>query len=417
MYRTCHSKIKAKTASLVLMSLSLSLNIHAQSPTREELIEDAEASTFPSVDELVKAKRSNLEKRLAEQSKKLVEVEENLLKEQQLEEQIFDTKAYLRMAMFNSSPQSEYQLVSTEVLVNGKTVSLGGEGNQGLPRNNPRLFYAPLSPGCHEVKVKAHFSRRKKDTLVSRIFKVKQEMDVERELTIIAQEGHIIDLDIEAFEAVPTIVKWYRNPDIRFNPSHKPNFLSGSPLASMNGVIEQGQLRIDYQIGDSGNYRLLTKSVAIDGLPILNELAHNEGSEKSTIFNAPLAEGKHKMQVTLLFGQERRVEGGASYNFRLNFEREFDVASGYQTTINLLAMPDSKITLDPYNTRYARVSSAINSEADEAFFPQQSCRELRRNKAIPQASTSSNSESAAADAAAIAPMKEPKSDNAQAPGV
>ncbi len=377
MYRTCHNEVKAKFArGLLAMSFFLAMGTHAQNLIDNLSADGGETSALPSMDELLKAKADALKNKLADQNKELRRVEENLLKEQQLEGQIFDTKSYLTMSMFNSANPAEYSLKETAVFLDGKVVSLGGELNQGLPRNNQRIFFAPLSPGCHEVKVRAKFIRRDV-SLIGRIVGVEREVEVVREQAIIAQEGHSIELDIEAFEAVATILKWYRNPDIRFNPEAKPNFLLVRPLGSLNGVIGQGQVRIDYEINDDTRYHLVSKSVSIDGLPILTDTNHDQAREKNTIFNAPLAEGRHKLQVSLFLREDTKISGGASYNFRLNFERDFDVLSNYQTTLKLTALPDAKIGSDPYNTRYARINSKISSEDNEAFFPSKNCKAWR----------------------------------------
>src|SRR5689334_20323049 len=98
MYSTCHSEMKAKIARFFLAtSFFLAMGTHAQNPIENRSVVTEEASPLLSIDELLKAKAEALKGKLAEQQKELRKVEENLLKEERIEGQIFDTKAYLTM--------------------------------------------------------------------------------------------------------------------------------------------------------------------------------------------------------------------------------------------------------------------------------------------------------------------------------
>jgi hypothetical protein len=347
------------------------------------------ASALPSLDEMVKVKLDALNAKLVEQDEVLAKVAFALAGEQSLEKQTFDDTAYLSMAIFNSAPPADYKLLSTEVFIDDTTkpVSRGGDRNQGLPRNNEQIFFAPLTPGCHEVVVKAKFVRLKND-LISRFVGVKREQIIERRQVIMAKSGYLIELDIETFESQNSFIKIFRNPEIRFNRLVRPNFLPGAPLVSLDKVLNQGQVRIDYINGDESQHKLIDKSLSIDGLPILTNKSHDGINENNIVFQAPLAEGRHRLNVTLVFGEKTWISGGPVYNLRLSFEREFFVASGHTTLVNLVGMPKNGFRSDSRDSRYARVSSKISSEQEAEFFPLKTCQELQaeeiaRQKALP----------------------------------
>ncbi len=403
MNRKCHSRKRSNTTLWLLIGVVFIWSNVNMGEVGSEALEQAQApllsqngptesensqseappaqpekrSLLPSFDQLLEAKTTQLNAKLEEQGKVLANVELALSKEQALEAQTFDDLAYLSMSIFNTTPAADYKLESTEIYIDGnsKPVSQGGERNQGLPRNNEKFFFAPLSPGCHEVVVKAKFIRLKND-LISR-FKMKREELVVRRQVIMAKSGYHIELDIETFLSRNDFIKLYQNPDIRFNRSVRANFLPGAPLVSMGNILNQGQVRIEYVGGDLSQHRLIDKSLSIDGLPVLTKKAHDEASESNIVFQAPLSEGKHTLNVVLLFGEKARIGGGPTYNFRLTFEREFFVRSGNTTLVNLVAMPAGGSRPNPRDSRYARVSTKITSEEEAEFFPLKSCRELR----------------------------------------
>lgn len=392
----CHSQKVLNTASgLVVATILLwtSMAFGADTSTLSSESTDPQADTgsvkaapesrsalLPNLSELVDAKLNALKSKLQDQDELLSKVDLAIAQEREREQQIFDTSFYLSMAFFNALPQAEYSVETSEVLVDGKVVSLGGPRNNGLPRNNERIYFAPLSPGCHEVKVKAKVIRLKQD-LFSRFQGMNREENIEERLTIIAKEGFQAELDIEIFEAQNSIVKLYKNPQIRFNQMATPIFLPGSPLVSNEEVLNQGQVRIDYINDDESKHKLVNKTLSIDGLPILSNKAHDE-TEKNIVFEAPLAQGRHTLSVTLQFGEKTRIEGGPTYNFRLSFEREMFVRSGQTTLVNLVAMPDGGNRRNPHESRYARVATKVFSEHEKEIFQSKTCRELREEEAL-----------------------------------
>jgi len=213
--------------------------------------------------------------------------------------------------------------------------------------------------------------------LISRFKNVKRIETLKKVQPFIATNGYRVELEIEGYEQINTVINMYRGPSLRFNKSVRPNFLPGAPMVSMDAVLKQGQVRIDYVTKDLGSHRLLNKSLSIDGLPVLSGKNHNQDQEKNIVFQAPLAEGEHKLNVTLLFAENKRVGGGPQYNFRVNFDRKFYVSSGNTTVVNLVGLPSGGFRSNPRDTRYARATSKILSEEHPEFFPVNSCKELK----------------------------------------
>ncbi|MCA9507612.1 MAG: hypothetical protein KC505_04225 [Myxococcales bacterium] len=388
------SLIAAASVFLVTQVLQAQENRASQkqmvADDKEIITASGEKIQLPNLSDLIKAKIGALKNRLNEQDILLAKIDLALAKEQEREKQVFDEAFYLSMSMFNAMPQAQYKLISTEIWVDKKLVSQGGKNNYGLPRNNQRIYFSPLSSGCHEVIVKAKVQRLRNDVL-NKFKGLNKIENIENQLTISTRDGYEVGLDIELFESQKFSVKDYRSPSIRFNPVAKPIFLPGAPLVSKEEVLNQGQLLIDYVNDDNSHYHLLSKNLSIDGLPILSQQEHNEEQEKNIVYKAPLAQGRHKLNVALLFGEKTRVQGGPTYKFRLSFEREFFVRSGQTSLVNLIAMPDGGNRRNPYNARYARVSSVIKGTNDSAIFPEKSCRELKaievaaeKNKKISQ---------------------------------
>ncbi len=273
-------------------------------------------NTLPTVDQLVEAKLSALRKKEEELAAALTIAEQKLEQEEANEKSIFDSNAYLEISVNNTAPPLAYELRSTEVRVDGRLVLKGGKRNNGLPRTDD-IFNA-IEPGCHDIEVKAVYVRLKND-LISRFVTDRVE-HVTKHLSITAKNGYRVLVNIEGFEEQNSLVNWKRGPSVRFNRSVRPNFLPGAPIVSMDDVLKQGQLHISYITEDQTHHRLLSKSVSIDGLPILVDEKHDLKSDGTKVFDAPLAQGKHKLNVVLVFAQQKWVEGGPSYNFRLSFD-------------------------------------------------------------------------------------------------
>jgi hypothetical protein len=342
-------------------------------PIAKRKSEHLPKGSLPSMDQLIEAKLTALQKQQREQEQVLAETEYKFLKEQGIEKSLFDSSAYLSLSIINSAPPLDYGLEHTEIYVDGKLLAQGGKRNRGLPRKT-EIFFGPVEPGCHDILVKGRFVRLKND-LISR-FKVNRIEKVSRSQTVIAKNGYHVEVEIEGFEAHNTFVNFYRGPAFRFNKSVRPNFLPGTPLVSLNSIFEQGRVHIDYITEDISQHRLIEKSISIDGLPVLVKEQHDPVKDKTVIFDAPLAQGKHILSATLVFGEKKWIGGGPLYNFRLTFDRDFYVISGETTIINLAGMPSNGFRSTPQNSRYARVTSKILSTENEEFFPENSCREI-----------------------------------------
>ena len=334
------------------------------------------SSALPTIPELLKAKEEFIRQQQEELNINLGRVNIDLSNILNLEKN-FDNKAYVSLSMINTAPVKEYRLDYSKVYLDGVLVAQGGKRNAGLPRAK-EIFFGNLKPGCHEVRIEAKYTRLT-NTLIDR-FKTSRIQRINKTKSFFVKDGYIVYLTIEGFEKQNTFLDWYRGPDIRFNASKKENFLPGSALPSMDSVLNQGRIKISYAIEDQSNHHLIEKSISIDGLPILQQEKHDD-KNGSIIFDAPLREGKHRLNVVLLFAEKKWIKGGANYNFRLNFDREFYVEQGFTTLINLLGMPKNGVDRNPSNNKYARVTSKIIKENDE-FFPEGSCEEISANKAI-----------------------------------
>lgn len=335
------------------------------------------SESLPSMNQLMESKFSALNGKLSEQEVLLAQAQLALSKERLKESQIFDSQAYLSLSIINSAPPSEYRLEHTEVFLDGRIIARGGKRNLGLPRNNEQIFFGPVAPGCHEVLVKAQYVRLK-NNVIGHFKDVERIERLARRQTFIAQNSYRVELEIEGFEAQNTFLSFYRGPELRFNRAVRPNFLPNASLISMDNVLKQGRVHIDYLTENSQNSRLIEKSLSIDGLPILSRVSQN-ASDANVVFDAPLAEGKHTLNVVLLFGDKKRV-GGPHYNFRLNFNRTFYVMSGQSTIINLVGMPKDGFRSTPEQSRFARATSKILAQEHAEFFPPQSCDEIRQNE-------------------------------------
>lgn len=338
-------------------------------------------SPLPSLDQLMEAKLGALRIKQTEQEQELSKIEALLAHEQALLETTFDHQAYLSLSMINSAPPLDYRLDGTEIYVDGRLIGRGGKRNRGLPRAQ-EVFFGAVAPGCHEIVVKAKYTRLKND-LVSR-FKVNRIETLSKTQAFIAKSGHRVEIEVEGFEAHNTFANWYRGPALRFNKSARPNFLPGAPIVSMDDVLKQGHVKIDYITEDQSQHRLLKKSVSIDGMPILVDEKHDAVAQGNIIFDAPLREGKHTLNVTLLFAEKKWVAGGPSYNFRLSFDRHFYVISGQTTIVNLAGMPKGGIKSTSEKSRYARATSKIVSQEYLDLFPLETCQDLAKKQAQAQ---------------------------------
>lgn len=344
-----------------------------KAPANELDEEVAAESNLPTVDELVEAKLSALRKKQEEQEVALAIADQKLAAEIENKERTFDNNAYFSLSIINSAPKNDYRLVSTEILVDGKRIARGGKRNFGLPRNN-EVFFGAVEPGCHDVVVKARYIRLKND-LIGRIKGVNRVEHISKSQAFVAKNGYRVELEIEGFESLNTFFNWFRGPALRFNRSVRPNFLPGAPIVSMDDVLKQGRVRIDYLTEDTSQNQLREKSLSIDGLPILVQEKNDSLQDQGIVFDGPLAEGKHRLHAVLLFSEKKWVGGGPLYNFRLSFDRDFYVISGQTTIINLTGMPNDGFRRSPENTRYARASSKIISQDSQEFFSDVMCKE------------------------------------------
>lgn len=336
----------------------------AKKPTRK--------SPLPTVDKLIQAKLSALQKKQEEQEETLAKIGKKLAEAQEAEKRTFETNAYLSLKIKNTAPQKEYLLRSTEIYVDGKRIARGGKRNAGLPRGS-EVFFGAVQPGCHDIEVKAIYVRQTNELL--NLIKVNRVEHVSRAMAFVAKNGYRVEIEIEGFEAQNTVLSWKRGPALRFNRSVRPNFLPGAPIVSMDDVLKQGRVRIDYLTEDTSHHQLIEKSLSIDGLPILVNEKHDAAKDKNIVFDAPLAEGKHKLNVVLLFGEQKRVGGGPLYNFRLTFDRDFAVMSGQTTAINLTGMPHDGFRSSAEDSRYARATTRILSEEAPELFSEMTCKE------------------------------------------
>lgn len=327
----------------------------------------------PSAQGLIEAKLSALKRESLVQEQELAKADRFFYQEDAIERKTFDINSYLAISIINSAPTDEYRLRNTEVYLDGKLVARGGKRHAGLPVSKD-IFFGAIEPGCHELWVKAKYIRLKND-LISR-FKVDRIERIEARQPFIAKDGYRIEIGIEGFEAQSSLASFYRGPQVRFNRTVIPNFLPGAPIVSLDDVLKEGRVRISFVDEKSSQYRLIKKSLEIDGLRILNDTPHDQKKEDTLVFDAPLAEGKHKLSTTLTFGEKKWIKGGAEYNFRLRFNRDFYVISGQTTLINLTGMPKGGISNVSQKSRFASAKSQIKSEQYKEFFPDETCEEI-----------------------------------------
>lgn len=368
-----------------------------------EKINKDELRALPSQDRLVEAKLEALREKINEQEQELSAVE-NLAGAQELfAEKVFSEKSLLTISINNIAPKDQYRIDNTEIYIDGQArpVARGGKLNAGLPRNSDQIYFASIAAGCHEIKVNAQVTRLKNDVL-SRFFGAKRTEKLSKTLTIVVGEGALFDIGIELFESQNNFIKIYKNPDIRFRKNLGPNFLGNEPLVSLNSVLNQGLVEIRYVNDDKAEYRLVNKTISIDGAPIFTDAVHDWETDKELIFNKPIAEGEHLLRGVLVFAKPQWVEGGPKYKFRLSFEAKFQVLSGQTSLINLIAMPDGGNRANPRDARFARVEASIKSEDLEKAFPNKSCEEIRKEEFLKEQKSQK-------------PLTEPKSEGLNEP--
>jgi hypothetical protein len=332
----------------------------------------AERPMLPTIADLMRAKFDSLTQQQDELMRYLGQINIDAAKALTLDKG-FDEKAYFSLSMVNNAPFKDYRLDFSKIYLDGILIAQGGKRNWGLPPSE-QLFFGNLKPGCHEITVEAKYTRLT-NTLIDR-FKINRVQRIKKTQAFIAKNGYEISIKIEGFEKQNTFFDWYKGPDIRFDTAKKPNFLPGEPLVSMDAVLNQGRVKIIYTTEDISEHRLLEKSLSIDGLPILQKEHHIEGKDGSIVFGAPLREGKHRLNAVLLFGEKKWISGGMNYNFRLSFDRDFYVAQGFTTLINLVGMPKGGISRNQSNTKYAQATTQIIRE-DSDFFPGETCKEIK----------------------------------------
>lgn len=224
--------------------------------------------SLPTLNHLMAAKLAELKNKLAEQELLLSRVDVELENIKHKEKQAFASEAYLSLSIFNSAPPADYRLLKSEIVLDGKIISMGGANNQGLPRNNEQIFFAPIEPGCHEIVVRASYERLKND-MIKRFKGPKRIENLILTQAVIAKNGYLIDLEIEGFEAKNTLLNPMRGPALRFERSVRPNALPKSTLLSMDNVLKEGQVIINYISEDDSSLVLKSQNMSIDALPIL----------------------------------------------------------------------------------------------------------------------------------------------------
>lgn len=339
-----------------------------------------------TLDDLMTKKVQALESAVQEQKLELAKTSLALEKERQIEGGVFDSSAYLFVNIVNNAPTKDYRLESTEIYLDkaSKPIAIGSRRFQGLPRNT-EVFAGSIAPGCHELTVKATYTRLS-NTVISQFKGINRVEKITKTQAFVAQNGYRLKIEVQGFEAVNTFAHLYRGPQLRFNNSVSPNFLFGSPLASLDEVVNQGRVHISYQTEDSSSHRLISKSLRIDGLPVLANATHDQTRDENLVFSSPLADGPHKLHVELLFGEIKRITGGPMYNFRLKFDRDFVVVSGQTTNISLIGLPKNGFRSEQGQSRYARATTQVVSTQNAEFFKSGTCKEILEKAATPSAS-------------------------------
>jgi hypothetical protein len=324
------------------------------------------ANNVVSLDSLMKAKLEALKAKLSEQKELIRDAEIRLAKAQSIEKEVIDSSAYISISFFNAAPSSEYRLESAEIYLD----------NEKKPLD--QVYFAPLKPGCHEVVVKAKYTRLK-NSLLDRFKNIKKVEIITKSQAFIAQEGFRIELEIEGFEARNSLARFFAGPDLRFNKLVRPNFLPGAPLVALDSIVNQGRVHLDFT-SENPDYYLLKKNITIDNLPILINESHDHIKDKNTLFDKPISEGEHKLKVTLVFAPKKKIGTGPTYNFKLSFERDFAVIRGQMTQINLITLPKGGLKGWATESRYARVHSRILATDEQGVFINDSCKEYGERK-------------------------------------
>lgn len=317
------------------------------------------SSRLPAIDELVTSSLNALKKKIEDQEKELNGLSINLKKEEEIVNNVFDVNSYLNIKFFNNAPAQDYRLDKLDIVI---------DGVKYIPENLTKMIN--LKPGCHTLQATASYTRLKND-IISR-FKVNRTEETKITSNFIAQDGYQIIIEIEGFEAQNSLAAFFKTPKIRLNKSVKPNFIPGRPVVSLNEILNQGRLKMNFITEDNTDYEMLEKSISIDGLKILLPVSTQE---PSVIFDAPILAGKHRVNINLVYVKKRRIKGGPEYKFNLTFDREINVLSGETTLLKLKGMPKNGFDSDPYKTIYATAESQIISTKDPEVFIEESCQD------------------------------------------
>lgn len=329
-------------------------------------------SPLPTLNKLIEDKISNLASQISEQSSKIENLEKEIETEKKLQDEFFDSDAYLNLRVVNKAPQAYYKLESSKIYLDGKLITQGRKSYENLPGLDP-LYNGPISQGCHVLSVELQYTRLKND-LITRFLGVERNIVIVKEQHFVAKSGYVVGLEAEGFEQQNSLLSFYRGPALRFNGWAKPVFVKNAPIASLNSVISQGRLNITFINEDAQNYELESKSLSIDGMPILKDVEH-ENSSGNIIFDSSIREGKHTLNVELIFTEKKSVRGGPTYKLKLDFNRVFYVLSGQITYLELVTLPKEGLARDPSQNVFATAKSKVASSLDPEFFPS-SCFEL-----------------------------------------
>lgn len=329
-------------------------------------------TNLPDIETLLSSKYEALKQKQAEQEQELANILVSLEKENDIKEQIFDKFSYIQLNFINNVSPREFRLDSLKLFIDNESTPFYeiGPYRKQNPRLDP-LYFGKISQGCHTITAKAVYTRLTNNLI--RNFFVNRHEEIVKQQTFVAKNGYQLHMDIEFFKESHTIVSAYKNPYLRFNNLVRPNFLQTAPLVSLQEAINQGRLRLSYSNEDSQNYEIKSKLISIDGLLIVNT---KNSDDESLLYDAPLRNGKHTLNVSLVMGPKKVVKGGSSYNFELSFKRDFYIVSGQTTAVDLLTLPKSGLSKNRTKTTYARATSEVFSEENNEFFPFMSCNEL-----------------------------------------
>jgi hypothetical protein len=380
------------------------------------------SSELPSIQDLMESKYSSLIEKQSQQEEELSKLEGLVEMEKAIEDKVFDSSAYLHLGFKISASPRLYKINKLELYIDNEASPFYEINDyKRYKGDRDKLFFGALPQGCHSITAKINYTRLK-NTLISRL-QVQRHEVVSKTQTFITKNGYQNHISIDLFEEANAVTPFFRGVNIRFNNSVRPNFLQSAAIVSMDEVLNQGRLRVSFSNEDAQKYKLVRKSVSIDGLVIM--VKDHEKENDNLLFNAPLREGKHSLNVSLLLVEKKLIKGGASYNFDLSFKRDFYILSGQTTVIDLLTLPKTGLSRNPTKTTYVKATSEIFSEENQDYFPYLTCNELddiakkeaellEKQKASEKASESINAPSSVVEPVVSEPPavpEEPKSDS------